>query len=68
MAMPAIDAKTAEHEFEYVSRKLRISPEELRGYFTMPLKFYWDYRNMVGVFDAGARVLRAFGLEGSVKR
>lgn len=68
LAMPAIDAKTAEHEFEYVSRKLRISPEELRGYFTMPLKFYWDYRNMVGVFDAGARVLRAFGLEGSVKR
>jgi hypothetical protein len=51
-----------------VASKLGISTEELRGYFRLPKKFYWDYRNQQGLFNLGARVLKALGIEKSIKR
>jgi len=65
---PAYDPATIAHDFEYVATKLRISTDELNHYFTMPKKFYWDYKNQEMLFDAGARVLRSIGLETSIKR
>lgn len=65
---PAYDPDTIETEFEYIATKLRISVEELRHYFTMPRKFYWDYRNQQSLFNLGARVLKALGAERSIKR
>jgi N-acetyl sugar amidotransferase len=65
---PAYNPATIGQDFEYVASKLRISADELNNYFTMPKKFYWDYKNQEKVFNAGARVLKAIGLEASIKR
>ncbi len=39
------DSETIKNDFKYVATKLGISVEELQGYFDMPQKFYWDYKN-----------------------
>ena len=65
---PAYDPSTIDQEFEYIATKLGITVDELRGYFTMPKKFYWDYKNQESLFNAGAKVLKAIGLETSIKR
>jgi N-acetyl sugar amidotransferase len=65
---PAYDPKTIDQEFEYIATKLGISVAELRGYFSMPKKFYWDYKNQKNMFNIGAKVLKAIGLETSIKR
>ena len=57
-----------EEEFNYIATKLGISPEELRQYFTMEKKFYWDYKNNESMFKTGAKVLKALGIEKSIKR
>jgi len=65
---PAYDPSTIGQDLEYVANKLRISKDELNHYFLMPKKYYWDYKNQEGLFNAGARVLKAFGHEASIKR
>lgn len=65
---PAYDPETIEHEFDYIARKLGITSDELRGYFTMPRKTYSDYKNQRWMFDLGAKVLQAIGSEKAVKR
>lgn len=65
---PAYDPSTIVSDFEYVATKLRISADELNHYFSMPKKFYWDYRNQEMLFNLGSRVLKAVGLETSIKR
>lgn len=65
---PAYDPETIEHEFDFIARKLEISSEELRRYFTMPRKTYHDYKNQDQVFKLGARVLQLIGAEKAVKR
>ena len=68
LAKPSYDPATIHQDFEYVATKLRISIDELNHYFTMPKKFYWDYRNHEWLFNAGARFLRVIGSEASIKR
>lgn len=68
LSRPAYDPETIEHEFDYIARKLGITSEELRSYFTMPRKSYRDYKNHRWMFDLGARVLQAIGAEKAVKR
>ena len=41
---------------------------ELNHYFTIPKKFYWDYKNQEALFNFGARALKVMGLETSIKR
>jgi len=65
---PAYDPETIDDEFSYIATKLNISVDELRHYFTMPKKFYWDYKNIVSVFVVGAKILKALGVEKSIKR
>ena len=65
---PAYDPATIEDEYKYISTKLQISNEELKGYFTMPKKFYWDYKNQENIFKIGAKVLKFLGIEKSIKR
>lgn len=65
---PAYDSATIDEEFEYIATKLGISVEELRSYHTMPLKTYRDYRNQAWMFELGSRMLKAIGVEKSVKR
>jgi N-acetyl sugar amidotransferase len=65
---PAYDPATIDDEFNYIATKLGIPPDELREYFTMPKKFYWDYKNQESVFRLGAHFLKAIGAERSIKR
>lgn len=65
---PAYNPETIGEEFNYIATKLRISPEELRSYLTMPRKFYWDYRNSESMFKIGAKILKYIGVEKSIKR
>lgn len=68
LKVPAYDPNTIDDEFAYIAKKLGISVDELRHYHTMPLKSYKDYRNQEALFNAGAKVLRAVGIERSIKR
>ena len=68
LSKPAYNPETIEDEFNYIATKLRITQEELKGYFTMPKKFYWDYKNNEKIFNLGAKVLKAIGVERSIKR
>lgn len=68
LKLPAYDPDTIDDEFAYIAKKLGISVEELRSYHTMPLKSYKDYRNQEALFNIGAKVLRAVGIERSIKR
>lgn len=65
---PAYDPETIEHEFAYIARKLGITSEELRTYFTTPKTSYKDYNNRLWMFKMGAKVLQAIGAEKAVKR
>jgi N-acetyl sugar amidotransferase len=62
------DVTTIDEEFAYIATKLGISVEELRGYHTMPKKWFRDYKNQEWMFDIGARVLQFLGAEGAIKR
>ena len=65
---PAYDPETIHDEFSYIAKKLGISVEDLRRYHAMPLKSYKDYRNQEAIFNLGAKILRAIGIERSIKR
>ena len=64
---PAYDLTIIDDEFNYIATKLGISPNELRQYFDMPKKYYWDYKNQQNLFRFGARILHLIGIE-KVKR
>ena len=68
LSKPAYDPVTLAEDFEYIATKLGISVQELRSYHEMPLKTYRDYKNQAWMFDLGAKVLKALGVERSVKR
>lgn len=68
LKMPAYNPETIDDEFNYIATKLGITSAELRHYFTMPKKFYWDYKNQKRIFNLGARILKAIGAELSIKR
>ena len=65
---PPYDLESIDDDLSYIARKLGISVEELRRYHTMPRKTYKDYRNQEAIFNLGAKVLRAVGIESSIKR
>jgi hypothetical protein len=65
---PSYDPDTIDQEFNYIAKKLGISPDELHSYFKMPKKFYWDYKNEEFLFNLGAKILKAIGAEKSIKR
>jgi len=65
---PAYDYEKIDEEFNYISTKLGITTDELRNYFTMPKKFYWDYKNQQNTFRIGAKVLNLLGIEKVKKR
>ncbi len=68
MKFSAYNLELIDEEFKYIATKLGISTEELRSYFTMPKKFYWDYKNQLSLFKIGAKILKFIGVEKSIKR
>ncbi len=65
---PSYNLDTIDDEFEYIATKLGITIEELRTYFKMPKKYYWDYKNQERLFNLGARILQFIGREKAIKR
>jgi len=65
---PAYDEETIARDFEYVATKLRISVDELQGYFNQPNKRPQDYKSQELLFSIGAAVMRTLGLEIGGKR
>lgn len=65
---PAYDEQTIAHDFEYVATKLEISVRELESYLRAPNKTYRDYRSQAWIYDIGAKVMKALGLEVGGKR
>ena len=65
---PALSPEDAKIEFDRVASMLDITSDELKGYFDMPLKSYKDYKNQENFFNFGAKVLKALGVEKSIKR
>ena len=68
LEQPAMSTKDIENEFDFISRKLEISPEELNKYLSMPIKSYRDYKNSVHLFNVGAKAMKMLGMEASIKR
>jgi len=68
LKLPAYDPETIDADFEFIANKLGISVDELRRYFNAPNKTYKDYKNQQFIYDLGAKVLRAIGLEKGGKR
>jgi N-acetyl sugar amidotransferase len=65
---PAFNAETIDQDIEYVANKLDISIKQLMNYFNEPNKTYKDYKNQQFIYDIGAKVLRAIGIERGGKR
>ncbi len=65
---PAFDKDKIEEEFNYVATKLGISSAELKSYFDMPRKFYFDYKNLNKIFKIGANVVNFLGIENLKRR
>ena len=65
---PGFNPETIDDEFNFVATKLGISSLELRDYFNMSKKFYWDYKNQEKLFNIGAKILKFIGVEKSIKR
>ena len=63
-----VDKWIVDDEFEYIATKLGITAKELRVYFEMPKKYYWDYKNQEILFNYGARILQFIGKEKAIKR
>lgn len=68
LKVPAYNPETIDEEFNYIATKLGIGSDELRCYFNMPKKFYWNYKNSETLFNIGAKILKFLGVEKSIKR
>lgn len=65
---PSYDAITIRQEIEFVANKLDFTEDDLIQLRDMPKKTYLDYRNQEELYKAGARLMRAFGIERGGKR
>jgi N-acetyl sugar amidotransferase len=65
---PSYDVASIGQEIEFVANKLGISIDELNSYMDLPRKTYKDYKNQRQIYDMGAKVMRAMGLEIGGKR
>jgi len=68
LKLPGFDPETIDEDFEFIANKLGISIEELRGHFDAPNKTYKDYKNQQSIYDVGAKIMRALGVEKGGKR
>ena len=65
---PAYNPESIKDEFNAIAEKLEIKPTDLEHYFKIPRKFFWDYKNQERLFNLGAKILKSFGVEKSIKR
>ena len=63
-----ISDEDLKRDFDYVSKKLGITSDELQMFMDSPNKTFRDYKNQMWLYDLGVRVLRAIGIERGGKR
>jgi N-acetyl sugar amidotransferase len=68
LEQPAYDQMTISRDFEFIATKLGISVSELEGYFFLPKKTYRDYKSQERIYELGAIVMKALGMEIGGKR
>lgn len=64
----AYNPDTIDDDFNFIATKLGITKDDLQHYFTIPQKYYWDYKNQQNIFRLGAEILNIFGVEKVKKR
>lgn len=65
---PSYDEATIAEEIEFVANKLDFTVDELMACMHLPKKTYRDYKNQQGLYQMGARAMRALGMERGGKR
>lgn len=65
---PPYDEATIGQEIEFVANKLGITVAELDSFLHLPKRTYRDFKSQRHVYDIGARVMRAVGMEIGGKR
>jgi hypothetical protein len=53
--------ETIHQEIEYVINKLAITPKQFNEFFTMPKKYYFDYKNqqiLLGIIEKGLKYFK----------
>ena len=68
LSKPAYDEDMIAHDFEYIATKLGVTVKELQNYMELPKKTYKDYKSQQSIYNIGAKVLKALGLEVGGKR
>ena len=68
LKQPALSESEARLEFEYVAKKLRISPHTLQSLMDSPNKTFRDYRSQKYLYSIGRRLMNLLGLELGGKR
>ena len=54
---PSISNEDIMLEYDYIANKLGVSTDEMQGFMEMPKKYYWNYKNISGIFSIGERLL-----------
>jgi len=54
---PPYDLELIDQDFYYVSKKLNISPDELKKFHQMPKKYWKDYKNLNSIFKISEKIL-----------
>lgn len=65
---PPWDDSTIKFELEFVANKLGVSVDELNSYMNLPKKTYRDYKSNYWIYNMGASMMKAIGLERGGKR
>lgn len=68
VATPELDDQTMREEFEFVAKKLSMTPAELQALFDGPNKTYRDYKNKEHLINLGTTLMRTLGIERRVIR
>jgi N-acetyl sugar amidotransferase len=65
---PELDEQTMREEFEFVAKKLSLTPEEFQALFDGQNRTYRDYRNKERLINLGTTVMRVLGIERRIIR
>lgn len=68
ISKPAYDKETILQDFNYIAKKLEISPEELHSYMDGENRTYRDYKSNMQLINLGTNILRFFGVQRAIIR
>jgi N-acetyl sugar amidotransferase len=63
ISTPELDEHTMREDFNFVAKKLSLTPDQLQALFEGPNRTYRDYRNKAWLIELGNRAMRGLGME-----